>query len=212
MNAKRFLVIVIWLLLSAGGSAMAQHISLDDLRSKNVHTSAKADAQLRQLNRDAVQICIEILKQSQGKLEPADRRVVAFRVLGALRDKRAVNALCKHIELRATFALATEGRLPTTGEWYPAAGALAKIGKLAARDCLWELTKENSAQRRECFCWVIGAVEGPEVGRFVLMLALAKETDAKRKARLEAAVPIFEELFPLKQPDRRNYLPRDERD
>ncbi|MCH8048404.1 MAG: hypothetical protein IID44_32310 [Planctomycetes bacterium] len=123
-----------------------------------------------------------------------------------------MNSLCKCIELRTYMVIVDENRPVTVGDYYPAADVLAKIGKPAVRSCLWELTKENSAQRRDCFCWVIGAVEGPEVGRFVLMLALAKETDAKRKALLEAAVPIFEELFPLKQPDRRNYLPRDERD
>ena len=212
MNTKPFLVIATWLLLCANGSAMAQQINLDELRSKDVGTSAKADGQLRQLNRDAVRICIEILTKSKGKLELGDGRNVAFRVLGSLRDPRAVTALCKCIDLRTLNVWVSEAGPVTLGHHYPAAAALAKIGKPAARDCLWELTKENSAQRRECFCWVIGKVEGPEVGRFVLMLALAKETDAKRKARLQQAVPVFEELFPLKQPDLRNYRPRDERD
>ena len=212
MNAKRFLAIAIWLLFSAGGSVMAQQINLDELRSKDVHTNAHAVSQLCGLNRDAVRICIEVLTKSKGKLEIADRREVAFTLLGTVRDPHAVNALCKCIELRTFVVSVGELRPVNVGDYYPAAGALAKIGKPAIFHCVGALKQEGSAQRRDCFCWVIGAVEGPEVGRFVLMLALAKETDAKRKARLQQAVPIFEELFPLKQPDRRNYRPRDERD
>ncbi|MCH8048405.1 MAG: hypothetical protein IID44_32315, partial [Planctomycetes bacterium] len=128
MNAKRFLVVAAWLWLSSNGSAMAQQINLDELRSKDVGTSAKADGQLRQRNRDAVRICIEILTKSKGKLELGDRRNVAFRVLGSLRDARAVTALCKCIDLRTLNVWVSEAGPVTLGHHYPAAAALAKIG------------------------------------------------------------------------------------
>ena len=213
MIVFRFLIITCCCFFHiTGGSTMSQEITLDDLRSADASIRGNVEGQLRALNNNAVLISMDILRQSQGKLKRSDNREIAFRVLRSLRDPRATDALCKNIEIRCSGVSITEDHPVTLGDWYPAAGTLARIGKPAARSCLWELTKKNTAERRECFCWVVGAVEGPEVGRFVLMLAIAKETDAERKARLQEAVPVFEELFPLKQPDQRNYRPRDQRD
>jgi len=199
MNGRRLLVIAICALLFIGSTAMAEDINLDDLFVGDTSTRSKTEAQLRARNGLAVNASIRILNDGSEKGEPTHNQEIAFRVLGALRDPRAVGALCRCIELRRSIVWVSENRPTTIGDWYPAAGALAKIGKPVVRQCLWELTKENSDQRRECFCWVVGAVEGPEVGRFVFQLAIDKETDATRKARLQAALPVFEKLFPLEE-------------
>ena len=54
-----------------------------------------------------------------------------------------------------------------------------------------------SDQRRECLCWVIGRVEGPHVGRFVLKRVIDREIDTASKTRLNEALSVFEKLFPL---------------
>jgi len=195
---------------TSGETTMNSGFDPTNLSSSDNDLRWKTASAIRSAYAHASKQAIDVLEKERVDM---DRRQPSIKVIGYLRDPAAVPILCREIELRTSVEiLIGELRNVTIGDWYPAAGALAKIGKPAIRQCLWELTKENSDQRRECFCWVVGAVEGPEVGRFVLMLAIAKETDAERKARLQEAVPVFEELFPLKQPDQRNYRPRDQRD
>ena len=126
-----------------------------------------------------------------------DPRLTAIRVVSELHCHEAIQKLVAMIDLRATTVVTTEG-LPNTGDLYPAAGALARIGKASARDCLWELGKgQLGNDTRGRLCWVIGSVEGPVVGRFVFNVEIDKQTDAGRRARLQGALEVFEELFPL---------------
>ena len=192
--------------------AQPSDVQPSDLASDDNDLRWKTASAIILAHSEASKQAIQIVEGGEGPFTLPDKRRAAIQVLGVLHDPAAVPALCRIIDLKSPLEFVSEPGGPSIGDSYPAARALVEIGKEAANSCVHELGRNMSDQRRECFCWVIGAVEGPEVGRFVMMLAIAKETDAKRKARLQQAVPVFEELFPLKQPDLRNYRPRDERD
>jgi len=148
-----------------------------------------------------------IVQAEPGRMESAgdpllsDKCSLAVKLLSAIREPKAVTWLLRIIDVRAKSPLdmEVERRLPTVADPFPAAWALARIGKPSIEQCRWQLTKKNSAKRRQLFCWVIGQVEGPEVGRYVLKLGIDQETDPQRKARLREALPILEKLFPLEE-------------
>ena len=148
---------------------------------------------------EATKQAIQIVEQGQGKMTLTDKRRPAIGVLGALRDPAAIPVLCSAVDLHDPLDFVSESGGPFIGDYYPAAGALAEIGKTAAIACVRELRMNMSDQRRECFCWVIGRVEGPQVGRFVLKLAIDRENDAGREARLNEAMSVLEKLFPLEE-------------
>lgn len=182
-------------------------IASTDVQPTNVQPTdlASADNDLRWKTASAIGLAhseaskqaIQIVEQGQGKMTLTDKRRPAIRVLGVLRDPAAIPVLCRAIDLHDPLDFVSESGGPFIGDYYPAAGALAEIGKKAANVCVRELRMKMSDQRRECFCWVIGRVEGPEVGRFVLKLAIDQETNAGREARLNEALSVFEKLFPL---------------
>jgi len=181
---------------TSGETTMNTEFDPTNLSSSDNDLRWKTASAIRAAYAQASKQATDVLENERVEL---DKRQPAIEVIGDLRDPKAVRVLCRDINLGGSVELVNGIRDFDIGDWYPAAGALAKIGKPAIRQCLWELTKENSDERRECFCWVVGAVEGPEVGRFVFQLAIDKETDAARKARLQAARPVFEKLFPLEE-------------
>ncbi|MCH8046227.1 MAG: hypothetical protein IID44_21160 [Planctomycetes bacterium] len=146
---------------------------------------------------EATKQAIQIVEQGQGKMTLTDKRRPAIRVLGVLRDPAAIPVLCSAVDLHDPLDFVSESGGPFIGDYYPAAGALVEIGKKAANACVHELGRNISDQRRECLCWVIGRVEGPQVGRFVLKLVIDRENDKWRKARLNEALSVLEKLFPL---------------
>lgn len=133
-----------------------------------------------------------------------------MKVLAAYRAPEAVDELLQIVAFKSQFVL-RYSRDNTLGDYYPAAGALAKIGKPALRSTIWELTKESPPQRRKNLCWIIGAIEGKKVGRWRIEEQIAeleeqlKQAKAKRldprpveeqRERLRAAIPVLEKLFP----------------
>lgn len=196
------LAIVFGFIVPSGETIMSNDVQPTDVQPSDL---ASDDNDLRWKTASAIRLAhskaskqaIQIMEQGQGEMTRTDKRRPAIQVLGVLRDPAAVRVLCRAIDLRDPLGFVSEAGGPFIRDYYPAAGALAEIGKTAAIACVRELRMNMSDQRRECFCWVIGRVEGPHVGRFVLKLAIDRENDKWRKTRLNEALSVLEKLFPL---------------
>ncbi len=171
------------------------------LRSDNTEIRWNTVGQIVTQRRAIVEETLEILKESRGATEISGSCRAALRVLGALRAPEAVPELSKMVDARLeeTEADCFSISGPTIGDRYPAAGVLAKIGKPAVAECLTRLGDFDPRRNesRERYCWVIGEVEGPTVGRFVIEDRIRTETNPLRKKQLQAAHALFEKLFPV---------------
>ena len=168
-----------------------------DLASNDSNLRWKTSRAIQIAHSKASKQAIQFVEEARGKMTHPDDLRPAFQVLRALRDPATIPVLCRVIDLRDPVDFVAEAGGPFFKDYYPAAHVLVEIGKKAANVSVRELRMKMSDQRRECFCWVIGRVEGPQVGRYVLKLAIDQETDAGREALLNEAVSVFEKLFPL---------------
>lgn len=180
----------------SGGGVMSGNIDVTGLCSPDIELCAATAAEVFTLTRAAVQEALRVLKDKEGPLEGPDPRRTAFRLLSGLRASEAVPQLILMLDVRETSGIVSESRPITIGDHFPAAGALVRIGKPAVETSLWELTKDYPKERREKLCWIIGAIEGREVGRFIIEKEIRKLEEETRKARLRAALSVFDELFP----------------
>ncbi len=161
--------------------------------------SAKANA--FQIRKSIIRDAQLVLEQSDGPFHIDDYRLTAIQVLAEYKAESSVEQLIKLIEHENDFVVTnSESEEPPIAETYPTAGALAKLGKPAAAGCLWELTKDISKLRRDNLCWVIGNVEGPELGRYAIDLAAAQQSDIIKATRLRVAAQVFAGKFPVRTP------------
>ena len=199
------LAIVFGFFVPSGETIMSTDVQPSDVQPTDVQPAdlASDDNDLRWETASAIVLAhseaskqaIQIVEEGEGPFIFGDKRRPAIQVLSMLRDPAAVAVLCRIIDLKSPLVYVSD--VGDIGDYYPAAGALVEIGKKAAIACVHELGRNMSDQRRECFCWVIGRVEGPHVGRFVLKQVIDREIDAASKARLNEAMSVFEKLFPL---------------
>ena len=103
--------------------------------------------------------------------------------LGLYRMEGAVGALSRHIKLRS----AMHRRRPLGGE-YPAVDALGRIGNPAIPEMIKNIENSDDPQVQELSLRVIRYVEGAEVCKFVLQLAIDKQADKEKKGRLSSAL------------------------
>jgi hypothetical protein len=113
-----------------------------------------------------------------------DKFAAAY-LLGMYRMEGAVPKLSEFISLEAEETL--NDAIP---RWhmYPIVDALIAIGNPAVPKMVENIENSGDPKVRELSGVVISYVEGPKVGGFVLQLALQKQVDAGKKARLQTVV------------------------
>ena len=129
------------------------------------------------------------------KMDSSDNQVrcMAAYLLGQGRYAQAARELSKQITLTDRTPVPF-GTRPSFGLLHPAAVALANIGKPSTFWMLANLESSDEGATREWSLRVIQAVEGAEVGTFILERAAAKQNDSVKKARLRVAIEALPKL------------------
>jgi hypothetical protein len=109
----------------------------------------------------------------------------AIEMLGFLRAKEGARPICNVIDYTyiSTPKVRRNGGITVK--------ALVRIGKPASLEAVERLATEKSEERIEMFVMVITGVEGVDLGREMMKLAISKETDPEKKKRLKAALELF---------------------
>lgn len=107
--------------------------------------------------------------------------------LGDMRSTEAVQPLMDIIDLQFVRALP----MRTGPDDHIVIEALAKIGKPASRAAVEKLANDDSKERAPRYVRVIALVEGVDLGKEMVRLAIEQEKDAKKKARLKEALGLF---------------------
>jgi len=127
------------------------------------------------------------IKDPRQRSSQNGRVCFAVRMLGDLRAAEAAQPLLDNIDLR--FPGVTTSYSPEVDE---VARALAKIGKPASTGAIERLASDKSSERAPMYVRVIARVEGIELGKVMVRLAADKEKDPEKKARLQAAIALFD--------------------
>ena len=104
--------------------------------------------------------------------------------LGKHKVAKEIPVLLKHLEYKYTTCEILE-------EAYPAAGALALMGKEASEAILKEITKQSNDLRLKLLCRLILLVEGPDAGAKAIKTRISTATPARRRARIEATLGLL---------------------
>jgi hypothetical protein len=146
-----------------------------------------------------IQKLIDVLKSTNS----ADVKAEAVIVLGEYRATEAVPILVKNIEWDDLMRINSppsghmvrEDMEELTG---PVSGALLKIGSPAVQvlvDRIAETDDTNVAAKCVRICY---SIEGLEIVQFRLQSLLAKQTDQKRKGRIQSALEVLHNLSSVK--------------
>ena len=127
------------------------------------------------------------LRDSPKETIQSSRLHYAVRMLGDLRAAEATQLLMNVIDLRFPGPVST--RAPEDSEVIQ---ALVQIGKTASTGAVEHLANDKSSKRAPMYVRVIAQVEGIELGKVMVRLAADKEKDPEKKARLEAAIALFD--------------------
>ena len=158
--------------------------------------SAASQTEVLRVRKKALESCLDLLQTTKGDLQMGgDSRRYALRSLATLRAPEATEVLLKNLDVRDPIGGFNGSRPITIGDWYPAAGALAKIGVPALSSCVSGLARDITDDHCEKLCWIIGEVDGHEVGRYRIELAIRDEKDAKRKANLQEALNVYDAVW-----------------
>jgi len=120
---------------------------------------------------------------------PEGRIAYAIRMLGDLRAPKAVQALLDIIDFQFTVTGMARLEPPKDAQVIQ---ALIQIGKPASTGAVEYLANDKSSKRAPMYVRVIAQVEGIELGKVMVRLAADKEKDPEKKARLEAAIGLFD--------------------
>ena len=127
-----------------------------------------------------------------------DFKVSIAIVLGEYRAVECIPFLMQHLEPDHRYPrMMVNGRLPppdlvTYKE--PMRAALEKIGAPAIPPLMGKITQTDNAQLMEKCLSICNAIEGAEVTQFRLQRLSEKETDPKKKERLQSALKVYESL------------------
>ena len=132
-------------------------------------------------------LIVEELKESRTEKIQNSRLCFAVRMLGDMRAAEAAKPLLELIDLRFPGFVHIMG--PVDPEVIQ---ALVQIGKPASTGAVEYLANDKSSKRAPMYVRVIAQVEGFELGKVMVRLAADKEKDPEKKARLEAAIALFD--------------------
>lgn len=117
---------------------------------------------------------------------------LAVNELGEMRATEAVEVLLASIGFPSSI-ISQPGDI-RFGE-YPCVRALVEIGKPASKAALAEIPKSvNNRKRASLLLSVIKSVEGPEVGAFMLKLAMDSAKTEEAKNAYDMALKMFPEI------------------
>ena len=136
----------------------------------------------------ALLLLVNELKDSAAESEKNTRLYFAIRMLGDLRAAEAAQPLLDLIDMRFPGWI-SDLRAPEDPETIQ---ALVNIGKPASTGAVEYLANDKSSKRAPMYVRVIAQVEGIELGKVMVRLAADKEKDPEKKARLEAAIGLFD--------------------
>jgi len=136
----------------------------------------------------ALLLLVNELKDSSEESYQNSRLCFAVRMLGILRAAEAAQPLLDVIDRRFPGANHTDSP-PEDPE---VVQALIQIGKPASTKAIEYLASDKSSKRAPMYVRVIAQVEGIELGKVMVRLAADKEKDPEKKARLEAAIGLFD--------------------
>jgi len=134
---------------------------------------------------DAVRKTIEEPVPEDYRRPQGNETHIAIVWAGELRAAELIPLLVRHIDLRVFT------KEPLLREdLYPAVRALILIGKASSVACLSALHVEQHPVRRENMVLVIRHVDGEKGALLLIRKAMEEETDARKKANLEAALKL----------------------
>lgn len=128
-------------------------------------------------------------KKGELGLWPDDVECIAIRMLGELRAVEAVDLLLDRIDVR-TERIGSELFIFADADGF-VVDALQKIGKPSSIKAIEYLAKDKSSERAKMYVRVITLVEGVDIGKEMVRLAIEKEMDPQKKERLQKALPLF---------------------
>lgn len=161
---------------------------IHNLQDKDHEVRVKAANLIHNMFKDATLKLLTIASSEGPALEEWSSRRLAIDLLGYIGTADAVPFLIKNI----TFA----PDLIVTAELFPGlpcVKALVSIGKPASLAALAELSNAIGDERRTLLLLkVIKAIEGPEVGAFMLKREIRKADTKENQEALSRLLPIFE--------------------
>jgi HEAT repeat protein len=139
------------------------------------------------LSEQRVNLIEDLIRQVRS-VKDHDKLIRICFLLGEYRATEAVAELASRITLEDKER--AKGRLRKLPLWgrYPAQEALVKIGTHATPNMLGILTTSDDELTRQLAAEVVRDVYGREVARVVIEQALAKQTDAQKRKRLDEAL------------------------
>jgi hypothetical protein len=145
---------------------------------------------VEQLIKERIHMERNLIRQLDNSKTKQAKFAVAF-LLGYYRMEKSVPHLSKLITLEAQ---GTKQKRENLWDRYPVVEALIRIGNPAIPEMIRNIETSEDNKVRELSARVIRYVEGAEIGRIVIEKAIEKQTDPRRKARLEAALKYCETL------------------
>jgi hypothetical protein len=176
-----------------------QEQALKSLISTNRDTRLRAAEQLDNQRKELLDNLIKILDSTDSDNVKSDAVVV----IGEYRDEWAVSKLIDHLGMTNDFSggphLSGFGvSLEEMEESSPVAWAIIKIGLPAIPRLLDKITQTDDEKTIENCAALCKNIEGLEITQFRLHGLLDKETDPKKKDRIQSALDALKKLYPEK--------------
>ncbi len=143
---------------------------------------------LRQLSKQRSDIQRNLIQQL-GDSKSKDMKCAVAYLLGRYRMERSVPELSKYITLEYEHH-SNWKREPLWGQ-RPVVEALIKIGRPAISDMIRNIETSEYEKVRQFSARVIRYVEGPEIAKVIVEMAIEKQPDERKKENLRAALSYF---------------------
>jgi len=167
---------------------------LDNLISTNWNARVMAAVELDDRRQQLVQNLMAILDSTNS----ARVKVDAIVVLGEYRASEAVPILIQHLEWDEAARAGIYNGLARSEELeektMPVSIALEKIGMPSIPALLVKITETDDAITTEKCISICNRIEGREITQFRLQGLLEKESDQKKKERIQSALDILKNL------------------
>lgn len=161
-------------------SAITQLSDIDERKKRHRELKAKAV-------RTADDV-IALREAEANVLSDLQKELACVRFLGEIRADEGVDVLLNRIDV--TFDL-DKVRPEDHKRDKDVVVALTRIGKPASRGAVGCIAKDTSRDRMLLYLRVIVLVEGIDVGKQMLRLAMESEKDPQRKERLKSAAELI---------------------
>lgn len=170
-------------------SAPPSTAAIERIRGLNNLGEQQQIALADDLSRERADLGGALLTKLRSESKPT--RAVAAYLLGYYRMTEGVDDLANIIDL--TVKVPHDPFRQYNWTEHPAVDALIRIGNASIPPVLENLATSDDRQVRELSASVIKYVDGPDIGRMRVLLAVKQEKDEARRAKLRAALEYFPE-------------------